>query len=199
MFKFCGGNDCQDWILAQINLMSQLTSIKLKLIIKEVVNEILTEQLDINKALSFTADAKLDTDETKAILAALHHIIISSVKYNTESETVSNELQQLGLPKEHSIALSKIYTEFFHRIKKEIHQKNLKLDKLNECFHEIVSDFNDQNVSIECPSVILTANYTYGDESRSNRFHLMPEQLDSLINDMKEVYQLMQFNEKTDV
>ncbi|UXI17247.1 hypothetical protein NH340_JMT03190 [Sarcoptes scabiei] len=152
--------------------MSQLTSIKLKLIIKEVVNEILTEQLDINKALSFTADAKLDTDETKAILAALHHIIISSVKYNTESETVSNELQQLGLP---------------------------KVDKLNECFHEIVSDFNDQNVSIECPSVILTANYTYGDESRSNRFHLMPEQLDSLINDMKEVYQLMQFNEKTDV
>lgn len=46
-----------------------------------------------------TSDTKLSEDDTKAVIAALNFIIVNSSKYDTESEVVSNELQQLGLPR----------------------------------------------------------------------------------------------------
>ena len=44
-------------------------------------------------------DAKLDAEDMKASVAAVQFILSSAAKYSTDSETLSNELQQLGLPK----------------------------------------------------------------------------------------------------
>jgi hypothetical protein len=46
-----------------------------------------------------TSDAKFDIEDVKACASALNFIFSSSSKHNIDSETLSNELQQLGLPK----------------------------------------------------------------------------------------------------
>jgi hypothetical protein len=46
-----------------------------------------------------TSDAKFDIEDVKACVSALNFIFSSSSKHNIDSETLSNELQQLGLPK----------------------------------------------------------------------------------------------------
>ncbi|KAH9516500.1 COMM domain-containing protein 4 [Dermatophagoides farinae] len=195
-FKFCGDNDCQDWILAQINVFSKLTSIKLKLILKEVMQHILTGKLHLQNVCKLTADAKLNEEETKAILAALNFIILSSIKYETDSETLSNELQQLGLPKEHSITLSKAYADKFNEIIQMTREKSLQMNPMLECSYKIISKFNNETMSVHCPSLFLSirTNPTTTTNETST-FHVIPEKLTCLISDLKEVEKMM--NEST--
>ena len=40
-----------------------------------------------------------ETSDVKASIAALNYILNSAAKYSVNSETLANELQQLGLPK----------------------------------------------------------------------------------------------------
>lgn len=53
----------------------------------------------MEKVLKIGSDSKLDTEDMKACLSALQFVLTSAAKHNTDSETLSNELQQLGLPK----------------------------------------------------------------------------------------------------
>jgi COMM domain containing 4 len=47
----------------------------------------------------FSSDTKLELNDIKACVALVEFILKSAVKYNVNSETLSSELQQLGLPK----------------------------------------------------------------------------------------------------
>ncbi len=47
----------------------------------------------------FSNDTKLELNDIKACVALVEFILKSAVKYNVNSETLSSELQQLGLPK----------------------------------------------------------------------------------------------------
>jgi len=47
----------------------------------------------------FSSDTKLELNDIKACAALVEFILKSAVKYNVNSETLSSELQQLGLPK----------------------------------------------------------------------------------------------------
>ena len=51
---------------------------------------------DINFTLFYHITEEGDV---KATLAALHFILASAAKYNLDGDSLSNELQQLGLPK----------------------------------------------------------------------------------------------------
>ena len=47
----------------------------------------------------FSNDTKLELNDIKACVALVEFVLKSAVKYNVNSETLSSELQQLGLPK----------------------------------------------------------------------------------------------------
>ncbi|KAF7987702.1 hypothetical protein HCN44_003565 [Aphidius gifuensis] len=130
-FRFLGDGDCPDWLLAEINSLSRMTSIKMKLlgqmIVKLIINE---DQLDEDKVKKLTHDAKLDFDDAKAIIAAIELILTSSVRYGVNATDLSSELQQLGLPREHSVALGKLYTENFTRIMESLSSRSLRLSRL---------------------------------------------------------------------
>ena len=54
-----------------------------------------------------------EESDIKASIAALNFIISSAAKYNVDSESLSHELQQLGLPKgdlHYSMVLSSSYS-----------------------------------------------------------------------------------------
>merc|ERR1712002_796298 len=124
-FKFCGDLDCPDWVLAEINILARLTSVKMKLLVNQVVKGLLNEEIDFQKVEKLTSDAKFDIGDIKASVAGIDFIISSATKHDVEPETLSNELQQLGLPKEHSSALCKVY---------ESKQKTLHDESLRQSF-----------------------------------------------------------------
>ena len=47
----------------------------------------------------------------KAIIAALEMIFASSSRNSVSSADLSSELQQLGLPREHSMIISRLHTD----------------------------------------------------------------------------------------
>ena len=40
-FDFCGNVDCPEWVLAEISLINRMSSVKIKLIMKEIVKKII--------------------------------------------------------------------------------------------------------------------------------------------------------------
>lgn len=54
----------------------------------------------------------LETSELKAIIAALEMIFTSSSRNSVSSNDLSSELQQLGLPREHSMIISRLHTDY---------------------------------------------------------------------------------------
>ncbi|KAJ4937582.1 hypothetical protein JOQ06_002216 [Pogonophryne albipinna] len=98
-FRFCGDLDCPDWVLAEISTLAKLSSVKMKLLCAQVLKDLLGEGIDYDKVTKLTADAKFESGDVKATVAVLSFIFSSAAKHDVDSESLSSELQQLGLPK----------------------------------------------------------------------------------------------------
>lgn len=131
-FRFCGELDCPDWVLAEISTLSKITSVKMRLLCSQVIKDLLGDCIDYGKVEKLTSDAKYDLSDVKASIAALSYILSSAAKYRVDGDSLSNELQQLGLPKEHSVALCKTYADNLIRLQDAFLQRSLKLNKLTE-------------------------------------------------------------------
>lgn len=117
-FRFCGDLDCPEWVLAQVVLLSRLSSLKLKALCVELIKSWLSEPssdsrsaLDLERVAKLLADANLVGDDLRGCVAALEFIVDCSVRYSVAGDVLLAELQQLGLPREHAAALSKVITE----------------------------------------------------------------------------------------
>uniref|UniRef100_A0A671FV95 COMM domain containing 4 n=1 Tax=Rhinolophus ferrumequinum TaxID=59479 RepID=A0A671FV95_RHIFE len=98
-FRFCGDLDCPDWVLAEISTLAKISSVKLRLLCSQVLKELLGQGIDYEKILKLTADARFESGDVKATVAVLSFILSSAAKHSVDGESLSSELQQLGLPK----------------------------------------------------------------------------------------------------
>ncbi|XP_010000548.1 PREDICTED: endonuclease 8-like 1, partial [Chaetura pelagica] len=80
------------------------SSVKLKLICAQVLRDLLGEAMEYEKILKLTSDAKLESGDVKATIAVLGFILSSAAKHSVDSESLSSELQQLGLPRAYRIS-----------------------------------------------------------------------------------------------
>ena len=132
-FSFAGGADVPDWVrathgfhtqakmlphditscachrvcaqlLSQTFVVSKISAVKIKLLAKLVLQQARGEPADEAKLAKLLGD-KLEPHEIKGVVAALHFILTCSARYDVAEEALALELQQLGLPKEHSEAL----------------------------------------------------------------------------------------------
>jgi len=125
-FRFCGDLDCPDWVLAEMNNLARLTSVKMKLLVMQVIKGILDSDIDFGKVEKITSDAKYSVGDIKASVSGLEFIIKSASKHGVDGETLSNELQQLGLPKEHSTSLCKSYESKFKDLHTVLLQRSFR-------------------------------------------------------------------------
>ena len=170
-FRFCGGRDCPDWLLAEISTISRLTSIKAKLVCMKVVQALIAAQKgdqvpDPDKLASLTADAKLSLADIQATVAALNFILTSAAKYDCDVESVVSELQQLGLPKEHSSTIGKVYGDNRLGIRNRQKEKSLKIG----------GNFRIANWSIE---KILSSSAEIGPDKTINDTSIVKLKLES--------------------
>ena len=80
-FRFNGGQDCPDWVLAEMNTLSRLTSIKTRLLASKVSENIVMSSTDeelLASAKQLTEDAKFQINDVKAAIAALNFILATS-------------------------------------------------------------------------------------------------------------------------
>lgn len=107
-FRFCGDLDCPDWVLAEISTLAKI----------------------YEKILKLTADAKFESGDVKATVAVLSFILSSAAKHSVDSDSLSSELQQLGLPREHATSLCRCYEEKQSPLQEHLRACSLRVNRL---------------------------------------------------------------------
>ncbi|XP_054096464.2 COMM domain-containing protein 4 isoform X3 [Callithrix jacchus] len=82
------------------------------------------------KILKLTADTKFESGDVKATVAVLSFILSSAAKHSVDGESLSSELQQLGLPKEHAASLCRCYEEKQIPLQKHLRVCSLRTNRL---------------------------------------------------------------------
>eukprot|EP00035_Acanthoeca_spectabilis_P019765 m.429611 g.429611 ORF g.429611 m.429611 type:complete len:201 (+) comp17035_c0_seq1:3355-3957(+) len=131
-FRFCGERDCPDWLLAEIVLLTKMSSVKMKLVVGQVIKDILGTPLDYAKVEKNTADAKLEPGDIKIVIAIIAFFITNAAKNNVDADTLSEELQQLGLPKEHAVGACKSYGKEVEAVQAVLRTRSLRLASLQD-------------------------------------------------------------------
>ncbi|NXC19602.1 COMD4 protein, partial [Corythaeola cristata] len=182
-FRFCGDLDCPDWVLAEISTLAKIvkcprpsgpppaagsaltvllppqSSVKLKLICAQVLRDLLGEAIEYEKILKLTSDAKLESGDVKATIAVLSFILSSAAKHNVDSESLSSELQQLGLPKEHASGLCRSYEEKQSSLQDSLRACSLRLSQLGSVYWRVDYTLSSSELrEVNEPLVHLTFN-----------------------------------------
>lgn len=106
------------------------SSVKLRLLCSQVLKELLGQGIDYEKILKLTADAKFESGDVKATVAVLSFILSSAAKHSVDSDSLSSELQQLGLPREHATSLCRCYEEKQSPLQEHLRACSLRMNKL---------------------------------------------------------------------
>ncbi|XP_006142639.1 COMM domain-containing protein 4 isoform X2 [Tupaia chinensis] len=108
-----------------------MSSVKLRLLCGQVLRELLGQGADYEKILKLTADAKFESGDVKATVAVLSFILSSAAKHSVDGESLSSELQQLGLPKEHAASLCRCYEEKQGPLQEHLRACSLRVNQLS--------------------------------------------------------------------
>ncbi|KAL1449003.1 hypothetical protein WDU94_000247 [Cyamophila willieti] len=193
-FKFCGDDDCPDWLLGQVNNLSKLTHIKLKLLLQTIVKNILSGQVDYEKIQKLTSDAKFSDAEVKGCVSGLTFILSQSVKFSVEASHLNNELQQIGFPKEHAQVITdtfkdshpKLVSHFISTMLKCNALTGVKCSRLNENFVSLTLMMTSSNAHSS------SSNSVSGEESNSTGDHVSTTFHHSLVISQKHYTLLLQ-------
>ncbi|XP_018572338.1 COMM domain-containing protein 4 [Anoplophora glabripennis] len=178
-FRFCGDADCPDWVLVEINTLSKLSSVKLKLLAQIVAQGVINPPVDMEKAEKLFAESKLDANiDLKACMACLTYILSSTVRYNCDSSALQSELQQLGLPREHSTSIKRIVDDQSANLSSKFKAASLQINPLEQYSVKMDEDVNCAVLDLVIGGEKKTATLT-------------PFTLNVLIENLKEVRKTM--------
>ncbi|XP_065415710.1 COMM domain-containing protein 4 isoform X3 [Chrysemys picta bellii] len=170
-FRFCGDLDCPDWVLAEISTLAKISSVKLKLICGQVLKDLQGEGIDYEKILKLTSDAKFESGDVKATIAVLSFILSSAAKHSVDSDSLSSELQQLGLPKEHATGLCRSYDEKQSPLQDSLRTRSLRLNRLDSVSWRVDHTLSSSELqTVNEPLVHLKFTVRDGDRSVTEPF-----------------------------
>ncbi|GAB0087971.1 COMM domain-containing protein [Sergentomyia squamirostris] len=150
-FRFCGDGDCPDWILAEIHsTLSVLSSVKLRVLAQMVAKSILGEEIPEGKLVEIMSANKMDLQSARSAFACLRFLLTSAVRHNTPPAILEAELQQLGLPKEHTAGICRTLAEFSERLQEFLNSQTLSVNELEDV------QCTPSDVHSECINLSLT-------------------------------------------
>lgn len=130
-FKFAGGSDVPEWILSEVAVLSKISCVRLKLITRQVINELTGGRIDVDKVCKLAPkESGFEPSDIRATLAAIRWILASATRYSVDETVLNNELQQLGLPKENSDGLSRPFRIHRDRLLAQAVEGALRLPRL---------------------------------------------------------------------
>lgn len=103
---------------------------KLRVFASKVVKIILSKE-PIDEA-TFADAFGGSVDDSKAAYLCVRFLLLSAVRFNIGKDIFAIELQQLGLPREHSLALGKVLDESSASLKTDLTNKALTINELTD-------------------------------------------------------------------
>jgi hypothetical protein len=129
-FRFCGDLDCPNWVLSEVAELSKLTSVRVKVIANQVVINSLEGTFNHEKVLKLTTSDADGLSTIKGVIAAVHFILINAARYDIDEASLTQEIQQLGLPKENAEAITKIYRDQKVALRGGLSSKSFRVSRL---------------------------------------------------------------------
>ena len=196
-FDFCGGFDAPDWLLSEIATLSNISSVRVKLLCNQIISKLTENIIDFAKIRRLTEDTEFSSSDVKAILSALNFILSNAVRNNVDSETLSNELQQLGLPKESANAIKRAYVKNNKILKKALTKNILSLpsiktsnNKIEWSVDYVLSSSILKNVNESLVRLKLQRNDNNNNNDNNKTtidVNMTSSQLDSFLHELKTV------------
>ena len=126
-FRFLGGSDAPDWLLAEVSVLSKMSSVRMKLIARQIINQLSGHGVAYDKITKLTSSSRiqLEPSDIKALIAALHYVYASAVRWSVEASVLLMELEQLGLPKDVCTAMVKEYQAARDELRQHMKQQTL--------------------------------------------------------------------------
>jgi len=131
-FRFCSGKDVPEWLLAEVSVLSRISCVRLKLITRQVVNELAGDgALDVDKVQKIVPKGQgFAWSDVKAALAAIAYILEQAARSDVDHAVLGAELQQLGLPKENSDGISRPFRIHGARLRAQARADSLRAPAL---------------------------------------------------------------------
>lgn len=145
-FKFCGNIDVPDFIITEINFLSKISSVKLRILSNQMVNFIITKGKNLSAITKILEDMNFTYKDSLIIISVLEFILTNSAKYDVDDLVLNQEILQLGLPQENCDSISKVF-----KLKKNTIREFLCKDIFN---FNIINKINYKN------SYILSDSYS---------------------------------------
>ena len=139
-FSFCGGLDVPDWLLSEIFVLSKISALRFKLLAGHIVQLLSGHEVAPAKLAKLLGDAKFDAQDLKAISAAVQFILGSAARYSVGEDVLGQELQQLGLPREHADGVVNAYRDGRSGMQDHARARSLRLPRLSSLTWRVVED-----------------------------------------------------------
>ncbi|XP_014213653.1 COMM domain-containing protein 4 isoform X2 [Copidosoma floridanum] len=162
-----------------------MPSSKMKSLSQIVIKAIISKEIDQEKMKKFSQESKIELDNVKALIAALDMIFKSSSRNSVSPADLSSELQQLGLPREHSTIVSRLHTDNCAQITVLLTEQSLRINRVSSI--EIVPAENSPSAKM-----ILKTVHTPGDNEHETLINIPKEKLSYLLGELKNVRSLME-------
>jgi COMM domain containing 4 len=140
----------------------------LKLIVVQILASLQGQPIDYAKITKLTSDTGFEATDTMACISCLKHIIFSAAKFDCDDQSLEAELQQLGLPKEHTLALCRPYKEKKDVLRSYFAEQTLRMTQLESIdwrLDYLISSSSFQDLS--SPTVELRMEYTDNSQSET--------------------------------
>ncbi|KAM6961081.1 COMM domain-containing protein 4 [Aplochiton taeniatus] len=166
----------------------------MKLLCAHVLKDLLGEGIDYDKIAKLTADAKFESGDIKASVAVLSFILSSAAKHDVDSESLSSELQQLGLPKEHTISLCKSYEDKHTALQDKLRETSLRLGRLEAVSWRVdytLSSSELREVNEPVVHLKLQAQGAESGSTETNVVSLSADKFRVLLSELKQAQAMM--------
>ncbi|XP_069018175.1 COMM domain-containing protein 4 isoform X2 [Embiotoca jacksoni] len=166
----------------------------MKLLCAQVLKDLIGEGIDYDKVAKLTADAKFESGDIKASVAVLSFIFSSAAKHDVDSESLSSELQQLGLPKEHTTGLCKSYEDKHSALQDKLRETSLRLGRLSSVSWRVDYTLSSSELREVNEPVIQLKLQTQGAESASAETTVVSVSADKfrvLLSELKQAQAMM--------
>lgn len=131
-FRFTGGLEVPEWLYAEVVVISKMSSIRLKLICRQIISQLCGKDVNYEKVNKLTTSDRLNfsRSDIKAMVAAVEYIFRNAAKFDISAEILRKELEQLGLPQDSCAAVCKEYSKKKEEMAAEFAKRSLALPRV---------------------------------------------------------------------
>lgn len=189
-FRFCGDLDAPEWLLREVASLSRMTYVRIKLLIMHILNtQIGTATLDMEKVKKLVSTAEFDASDIRGAIAAVQFILRGAAQYNVQPEGLGTELNQIGLPAEHSRAFWKAYATHAADLRAVLARRTLALPRVDALHWRVDYTLSCAGIrGVNAPAASIMLRLSNGDRTA---FALPADKLRVLLEDLRDARALL--------